>query len=239
MRTAVRYWPIQYTIVYLTMSLQAKPQARAGPSLTGEWQLTTVEMGIPFTERLQLIGAGAELSGGIYREGKDVSVRGNLRNGEINFEFQDGREHNAYEGRLTETGMSGNYTVKGESETTTGTWSAKRASTDKPAAPRTLDFNPINFHRQLSADVKPVLYIWPGDIVRTKSVDAGGQDEKGVKLVAGGNPLTGPFYVEGAMPGDVLAITIKKLRLNRDWAMGDSAFVDRALTNEYASENKQ
>jgi amidase len=37
----------------------------------------------------------------------------------------------------------------------------------------------------------------------------------------------------------VLAITIKRLRINRDWAISDSAFVDRALTNNYASENKQ
>jgi amidase len=239
MRTAALPRSIIYIVVCLTLPLQAKPQTAAGPSVTGEWQLTTVEMGIPFTERLQLTSVGEELSGQIYRGGKDVPVKGSIRNGEIHLEFQDGTEHDAYGGNLGETGMSGNYAVQGESEKTTGTWSAKRAATDKPASPRTLDFNPTNFHRQLSADVKPVLYIWPGDIVRTKSVDAGGQDEKGVKRVAGGNPLTGPFYVEGAMPGDVLAITIKSLRINRDWATSDSAFVDRALTNDYASENKQ
>jgi hypothetical protein len=73
--------------------------------------------------------------------------------------------------------MAGSYAVKAESETSTGTWSAKPAPSDKPASPRTLDFNPTDFHRRLSADVKPELH-----------------------RVAGGNPLTGPFYVEGAMP---------------------------------------
>ncbi len=81
--------------------------------------------------------------------------------------------------------------------------------------------------------------IWPGDVVRTKSVDAGGQDEKNVQRVAGGNPLTGPFYIEGAMPGDVVAVKIRRLHINRDWAVSDSVLVGRALTNSYASQNKQ
>ena len=38
--------------------------------------------------------------------------------------------------------------------------------------------------------------------MHTTTVDAGGTDEKGVKRVLGGNPETGPFYVEGAQPGD-------------------------------------
>ncbi len=227
------------TVLFLILAPQSQPQTHASDSLTGEWQLTTVDMAIPFTERLQLASAGENITGQIHRSGKSVPVKGTVKGGEIRLEFQDGTESDIYNGKLTDTGMSGNYTVKGESETTTGTWSAKRAPSDKPASPRTLDFVPTNFYRQLSADAKPVLRIWPGDTVHTTSVDAGGQDEKGVKRVAGGNPLTGPFYVEGAMPGDVVAVTIKRLRINRDWAISDSALVDRALTTDYVSENKQ
>lgn len=51
------------------------------------------------------------------------------------------------------------------------------------------------------------------------AVDAGGTDEKGVTRVLGGNPETGPFYVETAMPGDTLAVHLTRLRLNRDWAI--------------------
>jgi amidase len=232
------YWSVVFTVLLLIPAPQALPQTRA-TDLTGEWQLTTVEMTIPFTERLRLTSTGESITGQIYRSGKSVPVKGTVKSGEIHLEFQDGTESDAYNGKLSDAGMSGNYSVKGESETITGSWSAKRAPTDKPASSRTLDFVPTNFYRQLSADTKPVLRIWPGDTVHTTSVDAGGQDEKSVKRVAGGNPLTGPFYVEGAMPGDVVAITMKRLRINRDWAISDSALVDRALTNDYVSENKQ
>ena len=57
-----------------------------------------------------------------------------------------------------------------------------------------------------------------GDIVHTTSVDAGGLDQTGTKVTERGNPLTGPFYVEGAEPGDVFAVTISNLSLNRNFA---------------------
>src|SRR3989441_92894 len=41
------------------------------------------------------------------------------------------------------------------------------------------------------------------------------------------------------MPGDVMGITIKKLRLNRNWAMSDKGLVNRAMTTDYAAKNKQ
>jgi acetamidase/formamidase len=56
--------------------------------------------------------------------------------------------------------------------------------------------------------------------------------------VLGGNPQTGPFYVEGAMPGDVLVVRIQKLSLNRATAISDDGLVDRALTGDYASAHK-
>jgi acetamidase/formamidase len=63
-------------------------------------------------------------------------------------------------------------------------------------------------------------------------------DEKNTTRVLGGNPQTGPFYVEGAMPGDVLAVQVRKLRLNRATAISDNGLVDRAVTNDYAAEHK-
>jgi acetamidase/formamidase len=64
----------------------------------------------------------------------------------------------------------------------------------------------------------PVLkQIKPGETVATKTIDAGGQDEKSVKRSEPGNPLTGPFSVDGAEPGDALVVHLKKVRLNRDW----------------------
>src|SRR5262249_35534692 len=92
--------------------------------------------------------------------------------------------------------------------------------------------------RQFSASIAPVLHIWPGDTVHTTTVDAGGVDEHGVTRVLGGNPQTGPFYIETAMPGDVLAVRLTRVRLNPDWATSDEGIVGRALGPEFAVRMK-
>lgn len=56
-----------------------------------------------------------------------------------------------------------------------------------------------------------------GDTVRTKTLDASGRDETGVQRGQPSNPLTGPFYVEGAEPGDTLVVRFTKVRMNRNW----------------------
>jgi len=61
----------------------------------------------------------------------------------------------------------------------------------------------------------PVLHIADGDTVMTTTVDARGQDASGNAVTAPGNPMTGPFYVEGALPGDTLVVKLEKLRPNR------------------------
>ena len=64
----------------------------------------------------------------------------------------------------------------------------------------------------------PVLKrIQPGDTIITKTLDASGRDEVGVVRGGAKNPLTGPFYVEGAEPGDALIVHLTKVRLNRSW----------------------
>ena len=64
----------------------------------------------------------------------------------------------------------------------------------------------------------PVLTrIKPGEVVATKTLDSSGLDEKDVKRSEPSNPLTGPFFVEGAEPGDALVVRLNKVRLNRDW----------------------
>ena len=227
---------IAVVVVVLFGQSSARPQNASNASLTGEWELTSVEMGIPSSQRMLLTDSSGKLEGTVT--GHKV-VKGTVKQGEVRLEFSKAGENKVesiYTGRISAAGISGTYGDNGKVE---GTWSAKRAPTDKPTSPRTLDFKPTQFHRELSGDITPVLHIWPGDTVRTKSVDAGGQDETSVQRVQGGNPLTGPFYVEGAMPGDVLAITTKKLRINRDWAGSDSGLVDRAVTADYVSGNKR
>src|SRR5437016_12786979 len=76
---------------------------------------------------------------------------------------------------------------------------------------------PDRYYRTF-AHTNPVLMrIKPGDIVITKTVDAGGQDYRSEQVTPGGNPLSGPFFVEGAEAGDALLVTLRKVRLNRNW----------------------
>jgi amidase len=100
------------------------------------------------------------------------------------------------------------------------------------------EFVPTIFYRRFSAENKPVLTVAPGDTIHTTTVDAGGTDEKGVTRVLGGNPETGPFYIETAAPGDTLAVHIVRLRLNRDWAISDDGIVGRGLDSDWAAKMK-
>jgi acetamidase/formamidase len=61
-----------------------------------------------------------------------------------------------------------------------------------------------------------LLKIQPGDRIITKTVDSAGFDFSGVRRTqTHGNPLTGPFFVEGAEPGDTLEVRIERIQLNR------------------------
>jgi len=90
----------------------------------------------------------------------------------------------------------------------------------------------VKYHASIG-DVKyaygpasPVAHVKPGDTIETNTLDAFGNAIKrpGDKLsaVKGDNPLTGPFYVEGAQPGDTLAVKILDLQV--DGSQGVGAF---------------
>jgi len=59
--------------------------------------------------------------------------------------------------------------------------------------------------------------IKPGDIISTRTIDAAGRDENGKAAGEGSNPETGPFFIEGAEPGDAIAVTFRKIEMNRNW----------------------
>jgi len=77
---------------------------------------------------------------------------------------------------------------------------------------------------------EPALHVEPGDVVIAETRDAWGQDAAGrplpeeMKQQAPGtvlnesNPVVGPIYVEGAEPGDLLAVHIERIRITRNWA---------------------
>jgi len=82
-------------------------------------------------------------------------------------------------------------------------------------------FQPTEFYNTFSGAHAPVLRIKPGDHVVTSTIDARGVDSAGVQRGQGPNPETGPFYIEGAEPGDTLVIHLLRLETNR--ATGFSA----------------
>ncbi len=61
----------------------------------------------------------------------------------------------------------------------------------------------------------PVLAVADGDTIITTTIDAHGTDRHGVPVAGRPNPQTGPFYVNGALPGDVLAVDLVRLTPDR------------------------
>ena len=71
---------------------------------------------------------------------------------------------------------------------------------------------------------EPVARVRPGDTIETNTLDAFGNVIKKpgdtMALVKGDNPLTGPFYVEGAQPGDTLAVRVLDLEVDGTQGVG-------------------
>jgi acetamidase/formamidase len=71
---------------------------------------------------------------------------------------------------------------------------------------------------------EPVARVKPGDIIETNTLDAFGNaiQKPGdtLSMVKGDNPLTGPFYVESAQPGDTLSVKILDLQIDGNQGVG-------------------
>ena len=74
---------------------------------------------------------------------------------------------------------------------------------------------PNVFVNTYSAAHTPVLRIKSGDRLITSVVDDMGVNGQGQTVAPGPNPQTGPFFIEGAEPGDLLVVTIVTLTPNR------------------------
>ena len=90
-------------------------------------------------------------------------------------------------------------------------------------------FTPSRYYNTFSFAHPPALRIKPGDRVVTKTVDASGVDWNGKQVAQGPNPQTGPFFVEGAEPGDMLIVTFARIELNRATAWSSSLLAPYAV----------
>jgi amidase len=201
----------------------AAPQAT---TFTGEWLLTWDQMG-PQYIRVSVTQEGAAVRATWENESIQCTQTDNVCLGTVT-------ENGNPEAGKAKITMNGDE-IKGEGTDLEGafTFIGKRPLVPPPGGPRTHKFEPTAFHNYFASNISPALHIFPGDTVETKSVDAGGVDENGVRRAPGGNPLTGPFYVEGAWPGDTLVVHLKHLRLNRGTAGSGTGIVPSALGPGY------
>jgi acetamidase/formamidase len=222
---------------FFCIATSVSAQDTKGP-LTGRWLITSDFHGTPVYFRLNLTQSGDKVTGDFDGDKLEGTVKGN----EVHFLAKD--EHGGSEegnAKFAGNSMSGKFVlISGDNQDhpETHDFTATLAP-PRPGGPaKHHELVPTTFYRQFSPFNKPVLTVNPGDSVHTTTVDAGGNDEKGVSRVLGGNPETGPFYIESAFPGDTLVVHILKLRLNRDWAMSDDYIVDRAVDRDLAVKAK-
>jgi len=82
-----------------------------------------------------------------------------------------------------------------------------------------------DYHYVFSRYVEPIARVTPGEKVEIYTEDAfesqitRASDRPSEILGAYLNPQTGPIYIEGAEPGDTLAVRIDQIEPTRDWAV--------------------
>jgi acetamidase/formamidase len=223
------------TALAIAFALSSVPLAALGaaPDLSGNWVAEFVPAGTSNGEvdysRFTLQQTGTTLTG----TWRAASVTGSISNNKIDLRLST-VPGNTYTAVLKSGEMIGTARVpRGELK-----WRAYREAASA-SAPMTHDFNPSQFYRLFSGSIAPALRIHSGDTVRTWTVDAAGADSKNIKRSEGGNPQTGPFYVEGALPGDTVAVHLIKITLNRDTAISDGIISPNALDPAYNAAYKE
>lgn len=91
---------------------------------------------------------------------------------------------------------------------------------------KTHRYTPEKFYYTYDGRHEPALKLKPGDTLITTTIDAFGnkissEDQKASEIIhlPHVNDQTGPFYVEGAEPGDTLVLKLLRVRPNRDYAV--------------------
>jgi acetamidase/formamidase len=96
-------------------------------------------------------------------------------------------------------------------------------------------FQPNVYYTALGS-YEPVLHIADGDTVVTSTVDNAGRDAADRPVTPRGNPQTGPFFVEDAQPGDVLAVHFDRLWPNRRIGRSSTVIAPNVVDPEYVRD---
>lgn len=218
----------------------------ASADIAGEWNLRMTAFGDPFGSfRMRLEVSGSKLSGTF----DDLTLEGRIEGTQVFFSAlrKNGSAWGTFEGNISEgslnietitgTMKSGDGKPENGVEPEQFQWTASRPAPPSQG-PKTVTFEPTAFPRAFTGTLVPVLRLHSGDSVKTRTVDAGGVDASGKRRSIGGNPETGPFYIEEAMPGDTLAVRLTRVRLNRNSAVSGDTIVPTALNAGYYRDAK-
>ena len=103
--------------------------------------------------------------------------------------------------------------------------SASTRAQSAPSKPEVVSYRAtIDTVKYVFGAAVPVAHLKPGNILEANSLDCFGNAIKRagdtLALVKGDNPLTGPFFIEGAEPGDTLVVHILDLQVDGNQGIG-------------------
>lgn len=214
----------------MALALIALPALTQAPETLGPetWVITVDMWGNPMYQLLTLRPEKDRLEGDLDGD----AVKGRRQGAAVDFTATDANHATyAYLGKLDQGLLRGtaDFPDSNHPDRRMKHGFTARRIPDRPAGgPHHYDYAPSDYSNTFNPHRPPVLTIWPGDTVHTKTIDSGGVDEHGVTQALFGNPQTGPFYIATANAGDTLAIHIKRLRLNRAYADSLDDLVGRA-----------
>ena len=96
-------------------------------------------------------------------------------------------------------------------------------------------FQPTRYYNTIGSH-EPALHVADGDTVIAATADAGGFDASGARTAPPGNPQSGPFYVEGAEPGDTLVVDLHRLTTTRDWGFTATIISENVVDPEHVRD---
>ena len=98
-----------------------------------------------------------------------------------------------------------------------------QSQSDQPRVVR-YQVKPGELKYTFAGSYPPVARLKSGDILETNTVDCFGNAIKKpgdtLSMSVGDNPLSGPFFIEGAEPGDTLAVKILDIQVDGDQGVG-------------------
>ncbi len=221
---------MKYVLAGLFLSVSTAAMAAPG-DFAGRWDVAVREYGqknyyLPMQDGRLVITVDGERATASYNR---LTFSGSAEKDTIRLACMDGGSScGNLTVRLNRAGLLGEGQLLGIPVTLTG-----KRPVAKPASATVYDFEPKAFYPFFSPAIAPALRIFPGDSVKTRTADSRGQDRDGLPKAPRGNPQTGPFYIEGAMPGDTLVIRLDRLRTNRATAYQSNTISTNALLPSY------